>query len=73
MGGPKAQRPRLMGVSTRAQARGHRGRGWGNGAGGTRSQLGEVQLGVRDEHHRGGGHLPGNAREWAAHRDGGAA
>jgi hypothetical protein len=32
-----------------------------------------VQLGVRDKHHQGGGHSSGNARERAAHRDGGAA
>jgi hypothetical protein len=33
---------------------------------GADSPLGEVQLGVRDEHHRDGGHSPGNAREQAA-------
>jgi hypothetical protein len=57
----------------RAQARGHHGRGRCSGAGGTGSPLGEVQLGVWDEHHRGGGHSPGYVREWVAHCDGGAA
>jgi hypothetical protein len=42
-------------------------------AGGTGSPSSEVQLGVRDEHHRGGDHSQGNARELAAHRDGGVA
>jgi hypothetical protein len=39
----------------------------------TGSPLGEVRLGVRDEHYRGGDHSAGNARERAAHCDGGTA
>jgi hypothetical protein len=62
-----------VGVSTRAQAHGHRGRGQRSGAGGTDSPLGEVQFNVRDEHPWGEGHSLGNARERVAHRDGGAA
>jgi hypothetical protein len=58
-----------MGVPTR----GHRGCGECSGTGGTGSPLGEVQLGVRNEHPRGEGHSPGNMRERAAHRDSGAA
>jgi hypothetical protein len=54
-------------------ARGQRGRGRCSGAGGTGSPLGEVQLGVRDEHPRGEGHSPGNTRERVAHHDGGGA
>jgi hypothetical protein len=42
-------------------------------AGGNGSLLGKVRLGVQDEHHRGGDHSSGNARERAVHRDGGAA
>jgi hypothetical protein len=41
------------------------------GAGGAGSPLGEVQLGVRDEHYRGVGPSPSNARERVAHRDDG--
>jgi hypothetical protein len=53
-----------VGVPACAQACGHHGRR--SGAGGTGSPLGEMELGVRDEHHWGGGHSPGNARERAA-------
>jgi hypothetical protein len=52
---------------------GHYGRSWRSGTGGAGSPLGKVQLGVWDEHHRGGGHSPGNVRERAAHRDDGTA
>jgi hypothetical protein len=60
-------------VPALAQARGHRGRSRRSGTGSTGSLLGEVQLGVWDEHPWGEGHSLGNARERAAHRDGGAA
>jgi hypothetical protein len=52
---------------------GHCGRSQRGGSGCTGLPLGEVRLGVRDEHHQGGGHSPGNAREQTAHRDGGTA
>jgi hypothetical protein len=59
-------------VCQRTQARGHHDRGRCSGAGGTGSLFDEVQLGVRDEHPCGEGHLLGSVRERAAHRDGGA-
>jgi hypothetical protein len=77
VGGPQANGPGglttgLVTVPARAQTPGRRSCGRRSGAGGIGSPLGEVWLGVRDEHHWGGDHSPGNARERAAHRDGGA-